>query len=221
MRVRVDVDDPSITLREAVHADVPAIMALKAALPLRDGGRGGFLLGTTEAGYHALIDDGVVWCLCFDDTLVGFASALPDRALRASPLWERRPQIEWLPGLGAIDLDAMKIGYFDQIAVQASAGPRLFAAALGLRVLADLLDDGHEHVITTTVEAPIVNRAAHAFLERIGGLRIATIDEVYPEVGPLTSAIHYLNAHAIRDRLASARASAPASLRRLLDLAGV
>ncbi|MEZ4452043.1 MAG: hypothetical protein R3B09_21445 [Nannocystaceae bacterium] len=221
MRRRVDADDPSITLREADHADVPAMLALKAALPLREGSRGGFLLGTTEAGYHALVDGGIVWTLRFDDQLVGFASALRDPALRASPLWERRPQIAWMPGFGAIDLDAMKIGYFDQIAVRPSAGPRLFAPALGLRVLADLLDDGHEHVITTTVETPILNRVALAFLERLGGLRIAAVDEVYPEVGPLTSAIHYLNAAVIRDRIASARAEGRPTLLRLLDLAGV
>lgn len=221
--IRVDADDPSIVLRPATHADVPAMMTIKAALRLGAGGgeRGGFLLGASEDGYHALIDGGVVRVLVFADEVVGFASALPDRALRASPLWERRPQIAWEGDFPAAAIEAAKIGYFDQIAVLPQSGPRLFAAALALRTLFDLLGDGHEHVITTTVEAPIVNRAAHAFLDRIGARKIAAIDEVYPEVGALTSAIYYLHAAVIHARVAAARASGRPALLRILDLAGV
>jgi hypothetical protein len=210
-----------VVLRAAEHADVPAMMAIRHALRLRPDAREGFLLGTTEAGYHAQIEAGVVQLLVFGGAVVGFATALPDAVLRASPLWQRRPQVAWAPGFAAEAIEAAKIGYFDQLAVLPGAGPRRYAAALGLRTLAELLRSDHEHVLTTTVETPIVNRAAHAFLARVGARRIGVIDEVYPEVGPLTSALYHLSAAEVRARVAAARESAGPLMRRVLELAGV
>ncbi|MCA9634740.1 MAG: hypothetical protein KC420_01760 [Myxococcales bacterium] len=211
--------DANATLRRADLDDVDALLEIKRALPLAGAeGRGGFLLGASAEGYRQQIVVGEVWVLELDGRPVGFATALPDPVLRASPLWQRQAAIAWGEGFDAAAIIDEPIAYLDQIAVLPGALPRLYGGALGLRVFASLFAGGHRHALTTTVAAPVINRAAHAFLARVGGVAIGALDEVYPEVGPITSTIHHVSADAFAARVAAARERPTPALRRILEL---
>lgn len=194
-------------LRRGQAADVPAMLELKAQLRFQAGigrsTRGGFLLGSTEAGYKQRLRDGRVWVL--DDPTAphptdspstdsppmhgrveGFAIVLPDAAFKASELWQRRGQMEGTVDVAAFE--AMKLGYFDQLAVRPGASRR-YSAALALTAMMDLMQTGVDAMITATVVEPVVNLAAVPFVQRMGGVCVGRLDEHTPEVGPLVSEI--------------------------------
>lgn len=206
-------------LRPATLADVPALLAVKEALPMpaHDTRSGGFLLGASAERYHLLVAHGLARVLVDHGELVGFAIALPDPLLRASELWQRRTQIAWDPDFDPDRIAAHPVAYFDQIAVLPRA--RAHAAALALRVLVELVLAGHRHVLTTTVVAPIKNLAALPFLARVGARAVGHLAERYPDVGAITSAIHHIDADAFLPRLDAALADPSPALRRLVDLA--
>lgn len=43
---------------------------------------------------------------------------------------------------------------------------------------------------------PLINRAAHAFTERVSGRRMGTIEETYPEIGAITSSLYSISTRA-------------------------
>ena len=179
-------------LRRARPADVPGLLAVKAALPLRESGRGGFLLGASPEAYTALIAHAHVLVLESDMRVAGFAVALPDFLLRASDLWARREAIHF-DRLDPAVLETARLGYFDQLAVLPE--PRLArnAPALGFAALTALLDDGCEHVFATTVREPVRNTAALALLRAAGAEAAGEVEEVYPGVGRTVSTVHHLD----------------------------
>ncbi len=194
----------AVVVRPARLGDVDAMLEIKGALRLnstdnpaigRKSPRGGFLLGASRARYELQVSRGIAWMLEVDGLPVGFTTALPDPLLRASDLWQRQVEIAWHRDFSPLEISASPVAYFDQIAVLPGARRRFYGAALGLRTLASLFID-HRHVLTTTVARPLVNRAAHAFIDRVGGRQVGTIDETYPEIGPITSTLHYISEEA-------------------------
>ena len=178
-----------MNIRRGRAADVPAMLALKAQLRFQEGEarttRGGFLLGSSEAGYRQRLRDGLVWVL-EDTQLQGFAIVLPDAAFKCSELWQRRQHVA-----GPVDVsayEAMSLGYFDQLAVRPGASRR-YSAALALTAMIDLMRTGADAMITATVVEPVVNLAAVPFVQRMGGVCVGRLDEHTPEVGPLVSEI--------------------------------
>lgn len=199
-------------LRPARPADIPAMLALKRALALRvlggAGARGGFLLGSDAAGYAELIARARCWVAVEGGELLGFVIVWPDAVFRASEVWARRDRVDWVEPPG--DLLDRPIAYVDQLAVRAG-GPRSrrWGAALALRAILETLEEGGV-LVATTVEVPVVNRAALPYLRRVGGRRLGQIDEVYPEVGAIRSAIWAALADQVYARVASPRGLAEA-----------
>jgi ribosomal protein S18 acetylase RimI-like enzyme len=212
-------------LRRAGPGDLAALVAIKRALPMpsagaAEGGQtrsGGFLLGSEEATYRQLLAVARLWLLELDDAPVGFTVTLDDPTLRASPVWARRQTIAW----DDFDPEAAlerRVAYFDQLAVLPRVRSRYWGAALALRALAELIEDeGHELVLTTTVIEPIVNRAALPYLRRVGARRVGRLDEDYPGVGRVVSAIHVIEAPRYREHIGSLHAGGAPATRRVID----
>jgi hypothetical protein len=214
--------DDHARLRRGVLADLGAVLAIKRALPMPSASEGatnsgGFLLGSDERTYAELLMVARVWLLEVDDAAVGFSVTLPDPVLRASPVWARKDQIEWTDDFDPTPALALRIGYFDQLAVLPRLRSRYWGAALALRALAELIDDeDHELVLTTTVLAPIVNRAALPYLARVGARMVGKLDERY-EVGPIVSAIHVIEADRYREHVERLHVGGRAATKRVID----
>lgn len=191
----------SLALRAAEEVDVDAIVAIKQRLRMhadQDGeavsSRGGFLLGASRAGYAALVAAGRTHVLVDAGQVVGFAAALPDAALRASPLWQRRDQIAAGSPALAAQIEGMAIGYLDQLAVLPDPKYIPCAAALAYHAVAGLFAEGCALVVTTVVARPVRNLASRRLLTAAGALQIGTIEEDYPGVGTITSDVFALPA---------------------------
>jgi hypothetical protein len=182
----------SLRLRRARPDDAAGLMAVKAALPLRDAGRGGFLLGSSEAGYRGLVAAAHVLVLERSNRVEGFAVALPDGVLRASPLWARRAAIRF-DALDPLTLETARLGYFDQLAVLPEPRLARWAPVLGFAALSALLEDGCEHVFATTLVQPSRNDAALSLLQALGARPAGEVEEIYDGVGPVLSAVHHLD----------------------------
>ena len=192
-------------LRRARPEDVPGLLAVKAALPLDQGARGGFLLGASAEGYSALIAQAHVLVFDGGGELKGLAAALPDPVLRASELWARRERIRF-DDLDPGALEAARLGYFDQLAVLPEASLVRLAPVLGFAALTALLDDGCEHVFATTLREPVCNSAALSLLQAVGAQPVGQVEETYDGVGRTVSVVHHLDLtrRAARERLRTA-----------------
>jgi hypothetical protein len=221
----MDVTAPAerARLRVADAGDVETILAIKRRLPMRravdgDVRAGGFLLGSDAEGYARAIRRGRVWLLEVDRSVVGFAATLGDAALRTSELWALRDAVTWLPGVDLAALLAGRLGYFDQLAVLPSVVARWMGAALALRAVTDLFEiDGAQVVLTTTVVAPVVNRAALPYLARVGAVRIGALEEQHDEVGAITSAVYRIDRETCRAGLERVRRAAGRATAALLE----
>ncbi|MEZ4430337.1 MAG: hypothetical protein R3A51_21870 [Nannocystaceae bacterium] len=207
---------PVIALRRATSDDLEDVVAIKEALSMpvdaATTGGGGFILGVSREAYAAAIAAGCVTLLALDAQTVGYARALPDPQQRAAEVWRRREAIAW-DGLAPRDLEERAIAYFDQLAVLPGPHRRGPGAALALRVLAELFAGGHEHVLTTTLRAPVRNTAAYAYLRRIGARRVGALDERYPGVGAVVSDIHHLDRPTFERHVLSFRDRYPTATR--------
>ncbi|PRP97379.1 hypothetical protein [Enhygromyxa salina] len=199
-------------LRRARHEDLGALLSIRRALPMPslaetdETRRGGFLLGCDAAQYAQLLAIARVWLLERGGEAGGFCVTLDDPVLRASPIWARRDEIAWDAGVDPVAIAARRVAYLDQLAVLPHMRSHYWGAALGLRAVADqIVERGHELVLTTTVIAPIHNRAAQPYLDQFGARRIGQVDERYPEVGRIVSAVHLLDAAHYQQRLAEIR----------------
>ncbi|WAS91757.1 hypothetical protein [Nannocystis punicea] len=187
---------PSLRLRAGVVGDAGAMLQVKQQLRMQpdadvaESSRGGFLLGSTRAQYEALLTGAQVEVLLDGSRVVGFVTALPDAALRRSALWQRRAHIGWGGGVGPAELaaiEALRVGYLDQLAVLPDPKYRLCAPALAWRALARLLDDGCDLVFATVVARPVRNLVTRPLLAAVGAVELGSLEEDYPEVGVITS----------------------------------
>lgn len=194
-----------LRLRAGRAGDAAGMLALKARLRLRGelaageaSARGGFLLGSTAAQYEALIAEAQVDVLLDGEALVGFVTALPDAALRASELWRRREQVDGREGTAAMlaAIEGLRLGYVDQLAVAPEPAYRLLAPVLAYRGVARLLAAGSELVLTTVVARPVRNLATLPLLGAVSAQRVGTIVERYPEVGEVSSDVFCVSAAA-------------------------
>ena len=185
-------------VRRARPADLDAVLTIRrgVALPSDPRQRGdSFLLGSEAEGYASLLDARRMWLLEREDQPVGFTVTLSDALLRETPLWRERARIEW--HAGERDPNQLEGGtaYFDQLAVLPARRQRRWSACLALCALAELVaDEAHARVWITTVLEPVVNRAALPYLSHLGAREIGRLDEHYPEVGAIVSALHAVEA---------------------------
>lgn len=185
----------NLRLRPGEPGDAEAMLAIKRRLKMRpdpgddaQSSRGGFLLGSTRTQYEALIAGAQVDVLLDGAAVVGFVTALPDAALRQSDLWLRRGQIAG--GLGAAEvaaLEALQLGFLDQLALLPDPKYRLCAPALAYRAVTRLIGGGCELVFTTVVARPVRNLVTRPLLAAVGAIQLGSIEEQYPEVGAITS----------------------------------
>lgn len=202
-------------LRPARPDDVPGLLAVKRSLRMAPGAgetsRGGFLLGADADAYRQAIHRASTWVLADADGVQGFAIVLPDPVFRAGPIFARRDRVRWR--LDDLDrLLAGRLAYYDQLAVR-RGGPlhRRWGAALALAALWPVIET-HDHLVTTTVLAPVRNLAAVPYLKRVGGRPVGDLDEVYPEIGPLVSQLWLAERGHVLDRLRHPRGRAEAWL---------
>lgn len=176
-------------IRRARTGDIDTMLQLKSELRFQAGeqrsARGGFLLGSSAEDYEGKVRDGIAWVL-EEDTVEGFAIALPDDLFKASALWRRRHQVHGK--IPVAHFEALTLGYFDQLAVRPGASRR-YSAALALTAMMELMEGGTEVMITTTVVEPVVNFAAVPFVQRMGGQSVGRLAETDPHVGALVSEI--------------------------------
>jgi hypothetical protein len=180
-------------LRPGTAADVPAMLAIRAALSLAPGcvpRRGGFLLGCPAERYALLAASGCVLVVEDGAGLAGFAVTLPDPVLRASALWARRELIRWRPGFGEPP-PGERIAYFDQLALAPTAS-RLLGPTLALAAARGLVQGGHRHLYATTLSRPVRNPAALALLAAAGACRVGEVTEDYERIGEVVSDLHHL-----------------------------
>ncbi len=204
-----------LCLRAAHPNDVDAMVALKHRLRLGADESGGFLLGAPKATYLALIEHAIVRIAEFSGRIIGFSCALPDTLLRRSEIWERRREIAWEnfePG----PFERDTIAFFDQLALLPGFGTRIAGPLLALQTV-DILFADHQHLLTTTVLQPVVNRTAWPLLAQVGARQVGSIREYYEEVGTIVSAIFYGHRSEYLQALKRLWRAASPARRRLLE----
>jgi len=120
---------------------------------------------------------------------------------RASEVGAKREHIGW-EGFDASTIEDEPIAYFDQLAIEPMHQRAYHGAALALDVVMALLAEGHAHVFTTTLVEPVVNEAALPLMHKIGSRRVGMLEETYPGVGRVVSAIHYMRREVVEARVA-------------------
>jgi ribosomal protein S18 acetylase RimI-like enzyme len=184
---------PSPIVRHARADDLSALVHIKTQLAIHNAleATSGFLLGTDPSTYEKLIMTQRIWVLEDEGRVRGFAVTFSDDILRASDLWARQSMIVWRDFDPDILTNA-KVGYFDQLAMEPTYQRRHLGAALALQAVDRLFAEGHAHTFATTVTKPFQNEAALPLLRRIGAQYVGQVSEVYPDVGPLVSDLHYI-----------------------------
>ena len=179
-------------LRRAVLADAPALMRVKAALPMpTEAGvsHGGFLLGTSRAAYERFIRRDLVWLLEQPKIgILGFAVVLGWDTLRQSAIWQKRDAVKRPEGGPAVTLPE-RTAYFEQLAVLPEA--RVYGWYLAYRATLEAFQT-HDGLLTTTVREPVTNRAVKPYLSAAGFLCVGEITEYYPLIGEISSDVHFL-----------------------------
>lgn len=180
-------------LRQATIADVASFMHIKNSLPMpcsesKNTHTGGFLLGTTEAGYRFYIENGFCMVAESDKEVVGFGIILPNQLIKASEIWQKRDLAQWYIPIET--LENKQLCYFEQLAFLPHHSKPAATLAFSLANKAFLV--GHDALFTTTVRKPIANLAAVPFIKAVGGTLIGNINEHYDEIGAINSDIYLI-----------------------------
>lgn len=192
----------SMTSRKSISTDAPQFITIKDSLPMATGGdatsRGGFLLGTDLSTYQRYIENAYCQSLALEDgSLAGFGIIVPDAFVKRGELWTKRNSAHWEIDLATIE--SKKLCYFEQLAFRLGYGR--YAPELCYRLIERAFTDGHELLLTTTVQRPVTNLAAIPFIEAVGGWQVGTIEEEYPAVGRIDSAIWLIEAKGFYEKV--------------------
>jgi hypothetical protein len=173
-------------IRISQITDAPDFIDIKDKLPMAENGdettNGGFLLGTNIETYQFYIDHAFCLSLVNNEDVLGFGIVLKDEMVKHSELWKKRKLVDWTIDINGIE--NKKICYFEQLAFLKGNGQYSIAVAYSLLSKAF---ETHDVLLTTTVEKPISNLAAVPYILGVGGKKIGSIDEIYPEVGDINS----------------------------------
>lgn len=189
-------------VRPGEPADLDGLVALREARAWRadapPAAAGGFLLGSDRELYRDHIaHDRVMVAPAVGGGLDVFSVVLDDTAFRASELWERRRHADVPAELVARFEDA-RLAYFDQLV--ARPGRAWAGARLAFHHMVDAMRR-HDALLATTVVEPVVNGAAVPFLREVGFEVVGHVEETYPRIGRLRSAVHLLTRDAFERRV--------------------
>ena len=190
-------------VRPGEPADLDGLVALRAARAWRAdapaGARGGFLLGSDRETYRDHIaHERVMVTPAVAGGLDAFSVVLDDAAFRASELWERRRHAD-VPAELVARFERARLAYFDQLV--ARPGRAWAGARLAFHHMVDAMRR-HDALLATTVVEPVVNGAAVPFLREAGFEVVGFVEETYPRIGHLRSAVHLLTRDAFERRMA-------------------
>lgn len=190
-------------VRRAEAADLDGMVALRHARAWRadapPAAAGGFLLGSDREAYRDHVAHGRVMVTpAAAGGLDAFSVVLDDDAFRASDLWERRHHTD-VPAELVARFEHARLAYFDQLV--ARPGRAWASTRLAFHHVVDAMHR-HDAMLATTVVAPVVNGAALPFLREIGFEVVGHVDETYPRIGRLRSALHLLTREAFERRVA-------------------
>ena len=200
---RRDLDGRRPVVRLAEGADLDGLLALREARAWRDDARpgapGGFLLGSDRDQYRELVARGrVMLSQDRDGGIDAFSVVLDDGAFRASELWGQRHLAD-VPAELVARFEHARLAYFDQLV--ARPGRAWASARLAFHHMVDAMRR-HDAMLATTVVEPVVNAAALPFLREVGFEVVGHVDEIYPRIGRLRSAVHLLTRDAFERRMA-------------------
>ena len=190
-------------VRPGEPADLDGLLALREARAWRadaqSGAPGGFLLGSDRDQYREhLVHGRVMVSQGRDGGIDAFSVLLDDDAFRASELWGRRHHAD-VPAELVARFEHARLAYFDQLV--ARPGRAWGSARLAFHHMVDAMRR-HDALLATTVVAPAVNGAALPFLREVGFEVVGHVDEIYPRIGRLRSAVHLLTRDAFERRMA-------------------
>lgn len=183
-----------VTIRLGVPEDAPGLLALKERLRMPSGSqetrRGGFLLGTSleQYGHHLSHDQVIV--AATPAGVTGFSIVLGHDRFVCSELWRKKDAARLSEA--AQVLTGRSVAYYEQLAFLPGCAARVYAKDVAFINLYLALES-HQSVVATIVRHPIHNRAALPFMLAAGFERIGSINEVYPEYGPILSDIYHLD----------------------------
>ena len=189
-----------INIRYAKLEDAVAMVAIKNRLSFKNINgtttTGGFLLGTTLQTYQEYIAND--YCLVAENEyqIIGFGIILKNTTLQQSDIWTKRHAANW--EIDITEYESPNVCYFEQLAFL--RGYTRVVIRLCYHLL-QLAFNTHENLFTTTVSSPILNLAAIPFIEKAGGRKIGSINEVYPEIGLILSDIYLIEKHIYIKRL--------------------
>jgi len=194
--------DERRAVRPGEPTDLDGLVALREARAWSDdaplGAPGGFLLGSDRDQYRAHLAGGhVMVSVANGGGIDAFSVILDDDAFRASELWTRRHHADVPLELVARFEDA-RLAYFDQLV--ARPGRAWASARLAFTHMVDAMRR-HDALLATTVVEPVVNAAALPFLREVGFDVVGHVEETYPRVGRLRSAVHLLTHDAFERRM--------------------
>lgn len=190
------------TVRLSQPADLDAVMALREARAWREGSSGstgGFLLGSDREQYREHVAHGrVMVSLDGEGRVEAFSVVLDDGAFRASDLWARRHHAD-VPIEVMARFEGARLAYFDQLV--ALPGRGWASVRVAFRHAVDSMHR-HDALLATTVVEPVVNGAALPVLHDLGFVVVGHVEEEYPRIGRLRSAVHLLTRAAFDRRMA-------------------
>lgn len=187
-------------LRHATSSDLDSILKIKEALKIsrveEKQTNEGFLLGSSPEFYLEMIEHGIAQVVesHTDGIVYGVGFALPWDMLKLTEVWQKRKLATWR-GTLLDDLEGGKPGYIEQLAVLPGQSLRFLAPGLGLSLVEQLFNQGHTHILATTVLEPVKNTAAIKLLRLIHALPAGDIEEHYPLIGRILSQIHCVSLH--------------------------
>lgn len=200
---RHDHDGRRPVVRRAETADLDGLVALRETRAWRNdalpGSPGGFLLGSDRDQYREHVSHSrVMVSQSRDGEIDAFSVVLDDDAFRASELWEQRRHAD-VPAELLARFASARLAYFDQLV--ARPGRAWASARLAFHHMVDAMRR-HDALLATTVVEPVVNSAALPFLREVGFEVVGHVEETYPRIGRLRSAVHLLTRDAFERRLA-------------------
>ena len=190
-------------VRLAEPSDLDGLVALREARAWRADApptaAGGFLLGSDREHYRDHVAHGRVMVTpAAAGGLDAFSVVLDDAAFRASDLWERRRHAD-VPAELVARFEHVRLAYYDQLV--ARPGRAWASTRLAFHHVVEAIRR-HDAMLATTVVAPVVNAAALPFLREIGFELVGHVDETYPRIGRLRSALYLLTRDAFERRVA-------------------